>query len=103
MTAPKNILTHTVDIAVDDGTTIGGYVARPAEPGLHPGVVVAMELFGLSAHVREVCERLATLGFVAVAPDLYHGMAPGTSGRRRRRAQTRLRTAAPSDPRAGPA
>ena len=78
MTAPKNILTHTVDIAVDDGTTMGGYVARPAEPGPHPGVVVAMELFGLSAHVRGVCERLATLGFVAVAPDLYHRTAPGT-------------------------
>jgi len=36
-----------------------------------------MELFGLSAHVREVCEQLATLGFVALAPDQYHRTAPG--------------------------
>ena len=42
MTAPKDILTHTVDIAVDDGTTMGGYVARPTGPGPFHGVVVAM-------------------------------------------------------------
>jgi len=77
MTAPKDILTHTVDIAVDDGTTMGGYVARPTGPGPFHGVVVAMELFGLSAHVREVCEWLAVGGFVALAPDLYHRTAPG--------------------------
>ncbi len=77
MTAPKNILTHTVDIAVDDGTTMRGYVARPTAPGPHPGVVVAMELFGVSAHVRNVCEQLAALGFVALAPDLYHRTATG--------------------------
>jgi carboxymethylenebutenolidase len=77
MTAPKNILTHSEDIAVDDGTTMRGYVARPTTPGPHPGVVVAMELFGLSAHVRDVCEQLAALGFVALAPDLYHRTAPG--------------------------
>jgi len=77
MTAPKNILTHTVDIDVDGGTTMRGYVARPTGPGPYPGVVVAMELFGVSAHVREVCEQLADLGFVALAPDLYHRTAPG--------------------------
>ncbi len=77
MTAPKDIVTRTVDIAVDDGTTMRGYVARPTGPGPYPGVVVAMELFGLSAHVREVCEQLADLGFVVLAPDLYHRTAPG--------------------------
>ncbi len=77
MTASKNILTHTVDIDVGDGTTMGGYVARPTGPGPFPGVVVTMELFGLSAHVREVCERLAVIGFVALAPALYHRTAPG--------------------------
>lgn len=76
MIAPHNILTHSVEIAVDDGTTMGGYVARPAGLGPFSGVVVAMELFGLSAHVRDVCEQLATFGFVALAPDLYHRTAP---------------------------
>lgn len=76
MTVPQEGLTHSVEIGADDGTTMGGYVARPAGPGLFPGVVVAMELFGLSAHVRDVCEHLVSLGFVALAPDLYHRSAP---------------------------
>lgn len=53
------------------------YVARPAAAGPFSGVIVAGELFGLSAHVRDVCERLAELGYLALAPDLYHRSAPG--------------------------
>lgn len=71
------ILTHSVDIAVSDGGSMACYVARPAGPGAYAGVLVAGELFGLSAHVRDVCERLAALGYLAVAPDLYHRTAPG--------------------------
>ncbi|MBE3014449.1 dienelactone hydrolase family protein [Microbispora sp. NEAU-D428] len=56
---------------------MGAFLARPAGPGPFPGVVVAMELFGVSAHVRDVCERLALDGYVAMAPDLYHRVAPG--------------------------
>jgi carboxymethylenebutenolidase len=36
-----------------------------------------MELFGVDAAVRDVCDRLAGLGFVALAPDLYHRTQPG--------------------------
>lgn len=54
-----------------------GYLARPARPGPSPGVLVGMELFGISGHVREVCDRLAGLGYVVLAPDLYHRSAPG--------------------------
>lgn len=75
MNAPQGILTHSVEIEVDEGPPMGGYVARPVGPGPFPGVVVAMELFGVSAHVRDVCERLAGLGFVGLAPDLYHRTA----------------------------
>jgi len=56
---------------------MSAYVARPARPEPFPGVLVAMELFGVSAHVRDVCERLAGLGLIALAPDLYHRTAPG--------------------------
>ncbi|GAB3153458.1 hypothetical protein FLX08_34985 [Microbispora hainanensis] len=59
-------------MTVADGSRMGGFLARPADPGRFPGVVVAMELFGVSAHVRDVCERLAVDGHVALAPDLYH-------------------------------
>ena len=59
---------------------MGAFVARkssrpPAAP--RAGVVVCHELFGVTMHVREVCERIAALGYVALAPDLYHRSAPG--------------------------
>lgn len=72
------ILTERVALAVPESGTMGAYVARPAAevPG-RPGVVVCHELFGVTSHVREVCERLAATGLVAIAPDLYHRTAPG--------------------------
>jgi carboxymethylenebutenolidase len=77
MSRRRAILTETVEVPVDNGPSMGAYLARPAEPGPCPGVLVGMELFGLSGHVRDVCERLAGLGFAALAPDLYHRTAPG--------------------------
>ncbi|MDQ3849179.1 MAG: dienelactone hydrolase family protein [Actinomycetota bacterium] len=77
MNRRRDILTHTVEIGLEEGTSMGAYVARPAGSGAWPAVIVAGELFGVSAHVRDVCERLATLGLVALAPDLYHRTAPG--------------------------
>lgn len=56
---------------------MSAYLARPAVGGPFPGVVVAMELFGVDAAVRDVCDRLAGLGFTALAPDLHHRTAPG--------------------------
>jgi carboxymethylenebutenolidase len=72
-----DLSTETVDIAVVDGTPMSGYLARPPDPSPRGAVIVAMELFGVSQHVRDVCDRLAALGFLAVAPDLYHRTAPG--------------------------
>jgi carboxymethylenebutenolidase len=54
---------------------MGAFVARPPG-GPHPAVVVVGELFGISAHVRAVCERLAESGYVALTPDLHHRIAP---------------------------
>ena len=76
MTTEK-ITTDRIDIPVADGTSMGGYLARPAGAGDHPGVVVAMELFGVDAHVRGICEDLARRGFTALAPDFYHRVQPG--------------------------
>ncbi len=56
---------------------VSGYLARPRGDGPFDGVVVGMELFGVTAHVRAVCDRLAGLGLLAYAPDLYHREAPG--------------------------
>lgn len=55
-----------------NGGTGSGYLAVPEE-GSGPGVIVIQEWWGLVDHIKDVCERLAGEGFVALAPDLYHG------------------------------
>ena len=54
-----------------NGSTCGGYLAEPDRPG--PGVIVVQEWWGLVDHIRDVCDRFAAEGYVALAPDLYHG------------------------------
>jgi len=53
--------------------TLKGYAAHPQGHGRFPGVVVMMEAYGITGHIRGVCERLAKAGFVALAPDIFHG------------------------------
>ena len=48
------------------------YVALPDGPGSHPGVVVAMHIFGIDRFVRGKCDELAEAGFAAIAPYLFH-------------------------------
>jgi carboxymethylenebutenolidase len=55
-----------------NGHTASGYLATPAS-GHGPGVVVIQEWWGLVPHIRDLCDRFAAEGFVALAPDLYHG------------------------------
>jgi carboxymethylenebutenolidase len=57
-----------------NGQTTHGYLATPA-PGNGPGVLVIQEWWGLVGHIKNVCDRFATEGFSALAPDLYHGKA----------------------------
>lgn len=65
------------------GDRVAGFLATPPS-GRGPGVVVIQEWWGLVDHIRDVCERLARAGFVALAPDLYRGETasdPDTAGR----------------------
>jgi carboxymethylenebutenolidase len=55
-----------------NGGTARGYLSAP-ESGGGPGVVVIQEWWGLVPHIKDVADRLAAEGFVALAPDLYHG------------------------------
>src|SRR5215469_10118210 len=55
-----------------DGRTISAYLAEPSQ-GNGPGVLVLHAWWGLTEPFRRVCDRLAEAGFVALAPDLYHG------------------------------
>ena len=60
-----------------NGHTCGGYLATPRS-GRGAGVVVIQEWWGLVDHIKNVCDRLAGEGFVALAPDLFHGDSAGT-------------------------
>lgn len=73
----KKLATQRVSLDVADGTTMNAYVARPAEEGKFPGMMVFQEAFGVNAHIRDITERVAREGYVAVAPELYHRTAPG--------------------------
>jgi carboxymethylenebutenolidase len=55
-----------------NGGTASGYLAVP-ESGKGPGVVVLQEWWGVDDYIRQYCDRFASEGFVALAPDLYHG------------------------------
>ena len=55
-----------------DGKTFSGYLAAPPH-GSGPGVLVLHAWWGLTQPFRQVCDRLAAEGFVALAPDLYRG------------------------------
>lgn len=58
-----------VDLA--DGSK--AYLALPAGPGPHPGIVVIHEWWGLNGHIEHWADRLATAGWAALAIDLYSG------------------------------
>jgi carboxymethylenebutenolidase len=55
-----------------NGGTTEGYLSVPSS-GTGAGVIVLQEWWGLVPHIRDVCDRFAAEGFVALAPDLYHG------------------------------
>jgi carboxymethylenebutenolidase len=55
-----------------NGNLASGYLVTPAT-GSGPGVLVIQEWWGLDSGIRDVTERLGAAGFVALAPDLYHG------------------------------
>jgi carboxymethylenebutenolidase len=59
-----------------NGNTASGYLVKPSS-GSGPGVLVIQEWWGLDSGIKEMTERLGKAGFVALAPDLYHGELAG--------------------------
>ena len=69
-TDTKGLTAGEVKIPVKDGE-IPAYRAMPAKGTGFPIVVVVQEIFGVHEHIKDVCRRLAKLGYLAVAPELY--------------------------------
>ena len=71
-----------IEVKYRDGETpLTGFLARPDAPGVRPGLLVCHGGAGLDAHARERASRLAGLGFVALACDLF---GDGVAGERQR-------------------
>jgi carboxymethylenebutenolidase len=71
VTDPSTIAAEELTFAGADGVQVNGYLARPAAEGSHPGVIVIHEASGLIDHIRDVSNRFANIGYVALAVDLY--------------------------------
>jgi len=68
---------YTRSVLVNAGDLeIAAYLAQPVATGSYPAVVVLQEIFGVNMHIREVTERIARLGYVAIAPALFQRQAP---------------------------
>jgi carboxymethylenebutenolidase len=57
-------------------STMTAYLARPTQPGRWPAVLVGFEMFGITGFVRQVADRLARTGYLALVPDYYHWQSP---------------------------
>jgi carboxymethylenebutenolidase len=68
-------MAETVEFKSNGGTA-SGYLVKPPS-GTGPGVIVLQEWWGLDPGIKEQAERIAAGGFVALAPDLYHGQVAG--------------------------
>lgn len=60
-----------IDFRAGGGFTMSAYRARPAGRKTAPVVLVVQEIFGLHEWVKDICRRLASAGYYAIAPDLY--------------------------------
>ncbi len=72
-----DLLAEWVELPVADGSRMRAWTARPADVAPARGLLVFQEAFGVNAHIREVTERWAAQGFVAIAPEVYHRTRAG--------------------------
>jgi len=69
-TSAQGLLAGEVEVDVGDRMA-PAYMARPDAPGRFPAVLVISEVFGIHEYIRDICRRLARVGYVAIAPDLF--------------------------------
>ncbi|NMO00712.1 dienelactone hydrolase family protein [Gordonia sp. TBRC 11910] len=67
----QTVESQWVSIPVGD-QSMSAYVSRPTAGGIAHVVLVGFEMFGLTPYVAGVTDRIAALGYTAVAPDFYH-------------------------------
>ncbi len=73
-------MTTRVDFDSKNGTHIHGELKEPAGTGKAPALLVVQEWWGVNDHIRSLVDRFAEAGFLALAPDLYHGKTTKDAG-----------------------
>lgn len=63
------VLQQWIDLAPE----LRGWLAQPDDDQSHPAVLVFIEAYGVNSHFQKLAARLATAGFTALVPDIYHG------------------------------
>ena len=68
-----NLTAGVVEYPDTDDETLMGYLAYQTDAEPMPAIIVIQEWWGLNDHIKDVARRFADEGFLALAPDLYHG------------------------------
>ena len=75
VTDPAKLTGEELTFTGAEGGQVNGYEARPVDSdparASHPGVIVIHEAMGLNDHIRDLCNRFANFGYVALGVDLY--------------------------------
>jgi carboxymethylenebutenolidase len=65
------VIAETIDITTPDGTA-DAFFARPDGDGVHPGVILYMDAFGIRPALEEHVKRLASSGYCVLAPNVFY-------------------------------
>lgn len=71
-TSDDNLMIEAALIPNGAASPLPAYVARPTASGRHPTIIVVNEVFGIHDYIKDICRRLAKLGYVAIAPDFFY-------------------------------
>lgn len=91
-----DLITEMVEFEGSE-SPLPGYLAQPDDALTYPGIVVIQEWWGMNDHIKDVVNRFAREGFVALAPDLYRGVVAAEPDDARRLAMEMKRADAVGD------
>ena len=68
--------TETISLTAADGHSLQAFVAKP-DGTAKGGLIILQEIFGITDHIKDVCNEFAAQGYLAVAPAMFDRVAPG--------------------------
>lgn len=75
-----SLIREKIMLSVADGSEMDAYASRLDTSRSLPGIIVLQEAFGVNRHIRNVTDRFAEHGYIAIAPELFHRSARGFEG-----------------------